>query len=178
MSCKNFQRRLVVEYLSRSAVETGNDNIHFFLADRVKISSLRKISADESIGGFIRPPLPGTVGIGKIRLHAKLFLQTGVEVMFTAIIKGGGFARLFGYLVENPQLHIAGFPGADPGYFVRKDKAGDSLDLGMESCVVPIPNNRISFPMPKLHPRADRCWPVADRNTQTLRSGSQALQRW
>jgi hypothetical protein len=66
------------------------------LAHQSKIGSLGEVPADQSISGFIGTPLPGAVGISKIGLHPKLFLQTGMQVVFTAIIQRGGFTGQLG----------------------------------------------------------------------------------
>ena len=78
------------------AVEADQHLIHCFLAHQLKIGSLGEVPADQPISGFIGTSLPGAVRISKIGLHPKLFLQPSMEVMFTAIIQGGGFTGQLG----------------------------------------------------------------------------------
>jgi hypothetical protein len=82
------------------------------------------LPSDQSISGFIGIPLPGAVGISKIGPHPKLFLQTGMQLMFTAIIQRGGLASQLRGSTEEPELYLSVNPSS-----------------------VSIPNNRISFPM-------------------------------
>jgi hypothetical protein len=62
----------------------------------LKIGSLGEVPAEQSIGGFIGTSLPGAVRISKVGLHPKLFLQSSMQVMFTAIIQRGGLASQLG----------------------------------------------------------------------------------
>jgi hypothetical protein len=90
MSCKNFWGSLIAQDLAGCAVEASNHLIHYFLAHLLKIGSLGEVPAEQSIGGFIGTSLPGAVRISKVGLHPKLFLQSSMQVMFTAIIQRGG----------------------------------------------------------------------------------------
>ena len=111
---------MVAQYLAKSAVEPDHHLIHCFLAHQLKIGSLGEVPANQSISGFIGTPLPGAVGIGKIGLHPKLFLQPSMEVMFTAIIQGGGFAGQFGQLAKEEELYRTGFFGPYLGYLLPR----------------------------------------------------------
>jgi hypothetical protein len=108
--------------------------------------------------------LPGAVGISKIGLHPKLFLQTGMQVMFTAIIQRSGFTGQLGQSAEEPELYRTGFFSSNLWYLVGEDKAGYSLYFCMNPGFVSIPNNRVSFPMAKLLTMANLRWSVPDRN--------------
>src|ERR671915_1339898 len=138
--------------------------IHCSLAHQVKIGSLGEVPADQPISGFIGTPLPGAVGISKIGLHPKLFLQTGMQVMFTAIIQRGGFTGQLGQSAEEPELYRTGFLSSDPRHLVGEDQAGYPFYLSVNPSSVPIPNNRVSFPMTKLLAIVNLCWSVPDRN--------------
>jgi hypothetical protein len=85
--------------------------IHCSLAHQLKIGSLGEVPADQPISGFIGTPLPGAVRISKIGLHPKLFLQTGMQVMFTAIIQGGGLPGQLGPSAKEEDR----FPGSKCG---------------------------------------------------------------
>jgi hypothetical protein len=116
----------------------------------VKIGSLGELPADQSIRGFIGTPLPGAVGIGKIGLHPKLFLQLSMQVMFTAIVQGGGFTGQLGQSAEEPELYLTGFFSSYLRHLVGKDQAGYAFYLSVNPAFVAIPNNRVPFPMTKL----------------------------
>jgi hypothetical protein len=81
-----------------------------------------EVPADQSIHGFIGTPLPGAVGISKIGPHPKLFLQTGMQVMFAAIIQRGGFTRQLGQSAEEPELYRTSFFGPIFGTLSAKTK--------------------------------------------------------
>jgi len=52
-------RRLESKTLSWSVVESLHDKIDFSLVDRSEAAFLREILANETIGVFVRGPLPG-----------------------------------------------------------------------------------------------------------------------
>jgi hypothetical protein len=87
-----------------------------------------------------------------------------MQVMFTAIIQGGGFTGQFGQSAEEPDLYLAGFFGPDLRHLVGKYQAGDPLYFGVNPSFVPVPNNGVSFPMTKLLTIANLCWSVPDGN--------------
>jgi hypothetical protein len=51
------------------------------------------------------PLPPGAVGVSKIDFHPKLFLQTGMQVMFTAIIQSSGFTGQLGQSVKEEEFY-------------------------------------------------------------------------
>jgi hypothetical protein len=87
-----------------------------------------------------------------------------MQVMFTAIIQGGGFTGQLGQLAEKPELYPTGFFGPDLGHLVGEDQAGDPLYLGVNPSFVALPNNGVSFPMTKLLTMANLPWSVPDGN--------------
>jgi hypothetical protein len=62
-----------------------------------------------------------------------------MEVMFTAIIQGGGLASQLGQSAEEPELYLTGFFGSDLWHLVGKDQAGYALYLGVISVLCPSP---------------------------------------
>ena len=130
----------------------------------MKIGSLGEVPAEQSIGGFIGAPLPRAAGISKIGLHPKLFLQSSMQVMFTAIIQGGGFTGQFGQSAEEEELYRAGFFGSDLGHLVGKDQAGYPLYLSVNPSSVALPNNGVPFPMTKFLSVANLRGSVPDGN--------------
>jgi hypothetical protein len=87
-----------------------------------------------------------------------------MQVMFTAIIQGGGFTGQFGQSAKEEELYRTGFLGPDLRHLVGEDQAGYPLYLGVNSSFVAIPNNGVSFPMTNLLTVANLCWSVPDRN--------------
>jgi hypothetical protein len=87
-----------------------------------------------------------------------------VQVMFTAIIQGGGFTGQLGQSAEEPELYRTGFFSSDLGHLVGEDQAGYPLHLSVNPSSVAIPNNRVSFPMTKLLSVTNLCWSVPDGN--------------
>ena len=87
-----------------------------------------------------------------------------MQVMFTAIIQGGGFTGQLGQLAKEEELYRTGFFGSDLGHLVGEDQAGYSLYFGVNPSSVSIPNNRVPFPMTKLLTITNLCWSVSDRN--------------
>lgn len=51
-------------------------------------AAFRQIPPDQSVGVFVRSPLPRVVGVGEVELHAGLFLQIPVGVKLAAIVSG------------------------------------------------------------------------------------------
>ena len=130
----------------------------------MKISSLGEVAADQPIGGFIGTSLPGAVGISKVGLHPKLFLQPSMQVMFTAIIQSSGFTGQLGQAAEEEELYRTGFFSSDPRRLVGEDQAGYPFYLSVNPSSVPIPNNGVPFPMTKFLSVANLCGSVPDGN--------------
>src|SRR5918999_3337804 len=148
----------------RAVVADRHLIIHCSLAHQLKISSLGEVPANQSISGFIGTPLPGAIGISKIGLHPQLFLQPSMQVMFTAIIQGGGFTGQFGPAAEEPELYRTGFFSSDPRHLVGEDQAGYRFYLSVNPSSVPLPNNGVSFPMTTLLAIVNLCGSVPDGN--------------
>jgi hypothetical protein len=156
--------RPVVEHLSRGGVEAGDDLIHAGLAHLPEIGPLGEVPPEQPVGRLVRAPLPGAIGVGEIGPHAELLPETGVQVMLAAVVQGGGFAGLPRQPAEEQELHIAGLLGADLRHLAGKDEAGDALDLGVDPGFMPVPDDRVAFPVSELRALADLCRPVTDRD--------------
>lgn len=67
--------RLVVEALPGSIIQFFDNYCNIFIRDGSKISSFRKVLAQETIGILVGSPLPGSIRIGKVDFESGSFFQ-------------------------------------------------------------------------------------------------------
>ena len=58
----------VTQALSRSVVECVDRIIDFFVGDVEQVGALGEILAQQPVGVFVEPPLPGVVGVREVHL--------------------------------------------------------------------------------------------------------------
>jgi hypothetical protein len=87
-----------------------------------------------------------------------------MQVVFTAIVQGGGFTGQLGPSAEEEELYRTGFFGSDLRHLVGEDQAGYAFYPSVNPTFVAIPNNGVSFPMTKLLSATNLCWSVPDGN--------------
>ena len=75
------------ECLARPCVEQVLHRLDLGIGHRPEICAFRKVLADQSIGVFVQPALPGVVGPGKIELGIKRLGQADVASEFLAIVR-------------------------------------------------------------------------------------------
>jgi hypothetical protein len=139
VSCKNFYGGLVAQYLAGACCCSGQPP-HLLSFGSLVENQFPWGSTGGSVHWWIHwYPTAGAVGISKIGPHLKLFLQTGMQVMFAAIIQRGGFTRQLGQSAEEPELYRTGFFGPDLRHLVGKDQARYSLYLSVNSGLWPSP---------------------------------------
>ena len=65
---KYLVRCLKTKSFSRSVIQPFFGLSNFGIAERFKVGALGKILAQQSVGIFVEPTLPGTIGMGKVAI--------------------------------------------------------------------------------------------------------------
>ena len=75
---KRMGRTVPIENLPWPIVEHGLHPLDLGTGDLLKSRPLRKELAQQPVGVLIRPPLPGTLGMGKVDPHLRLLREEPV----------------------------------------------------------------------------------------------------
>jgi len=164
MLIEYFTGCIVVQDFAGNIVDLMHNIIDGLLGHEAKIGTFGKVAAQEAIGILIRAPLPGRVRVSKVCLYCQVVSQFRMQHVFTPIIDGCCFSCLLRQHAKDIHLRKIGFLRADAGNLLSKKHTGDPLYFRMDACLVFVPNNRISFPMPKLSPRVNGIRPLPNGN--------------
>lgn len=97
---KDLQRGGPLKTFSRSGIQTMSDGIEGTLSVARQIDAFRQILAEQAVGIFIAPPLPGTMGISEEDLEVKPLGKPLVLGHFFPPIIGQRFPQRGRYVAE------------------------------------------------------------------------------
>ena len=114
---------------SRAVIELGGESVALPLGEQGQIGAFGEVLAQETVGVFVGPSLPGVVGQGEVDGGAQAPLQRLVHMKLRAVIRGQGANRV-PLVAQNRDGALQRFLGPDPGDLADPDQATLAFDHG------------------------------------------------
>jgi len=111
--------------------------------------SLGHVLADQAVGVFVRPALPGVMRSGEIEGSAGGLLEGGVVVELGAVVGGDGLEALRMAAYESQSAAIGVFLGSS-SELADHEVAGFAIDDSDEAVVIALADDGIDFPVADL----------------------------